>query len=221
MYSLDDVKYEETLKILREGIKLEPIYLEFKNWLKDRFGIIAYNFILSKIKDENLEICILLASRLDYMSMLKSNKYEFNKKKQDEIQKNFCFLVEKYKLANEYNYNDIYIDYKDFSSVIKENINNKVLSNKKEYFESKYLHYSLCCIYAIGASVAVFYHKDIDVKINTKNGISETIKKEYFIAIKEVDEFNVFSFDKFIMTFDSKENLDKNYNGNIYAYGYK
>ena len=32
---------------------------------------------------------------------------------------------------------------------------------------------------------------------------------------------NVFSFDEFIMTFDSKENLDKNYNGNIYAYGYK
>lgn len=128
---LGDVKYEETLKILRDEIKLEPIYLEFKNWLKERFGIIAYNFILSKIKDENLEICILLASRLDYMSMLKSNKYEFNKKKQDEIQKKFCFLVEKYKLENEYKYNDTYIYYKDFSSVIKENINNKVLSKKK------------------------------------------------------------------------------------------
>lgn len=218
---LGDVKYEETLKILRDEIKLEPIYLEFKKWLKERFGIIAYNFILSKIKDENLEICILLASRLDYISMLKSNKYEFNKKKQDEIQKKFCFLVEKYKLENEYKYNDTYIYYKDFSSVIKENINNKVLSKKKEYFENKYLHSSFCCIYAIGASVAVFYHKDIDVKINKKNGVSEAIKKEFFREIKEIDEFNVFCFDEFIMTFDSKENLDKNYNGNIYAYGYK
>ncbi len=48
MVLVDDRKYKETLQILRRKKQLEPMYYELKEWLKDRFGITAYNFIFEK-----------------------------------------------------------------------------------------------------------------------------------------------------------------------------
>ncbi len=51
---------------------------------------------------------------------------------------------------------------------------------------------------------------------NEKNGITEEMKQSYLSEIAKVDEFHFFKEGYII--FDSKENLDKNYEGNLYYY---
>ncbi len=64
----------------------------------------------------------------------------------------------------------------------------------------------------------VFFHEDVDIKNNAENGICEMIRNDYYTELKKHDEFNVYNPDNFIVNFDSKENLDKNYSGNLYYY---
>lgn len=208
--------YLKTLQILRGEACLEPVCLELKDWLKDRFGIDACNFVLKES-----ELMVLLLSTAHYKSMLNSNMCEFSKRKQNEIAKMFCHLLKKHDMEDMCRNQNITVSYIDFSAKIKEEINNRVSAGCKEYIEQKYHQYAFWNLYAIGTGVAVFFDTEKDVKINNASGICGVMREDYFKALKEMDEFNVYSFDDFVMTFDSRENLEKTYNGNIYAYGYK
>ena len=62
----------------------------------------------------------------------------------------------------------------------------------------------------------VFYYCDADITANENNGISKTITDAYFSVLKRYDELNYFTRKNVNLKFDSKENLDKNYQGNLF-----
>ena len=66
--------------------------------------------------------------------------------------------------------------------------------------------------------LVVFLKTDKDIRLNTDNGTCATISNRCFDAVKPNDEFGYLSDTSFRLKFDSKENLDKNYNGNLFYY---
>lgn len=64
----------------------------------------------------------------------------------------------------------------------------------------------------------VFYYTEKHVTDNQKNGISKLIEDDYYSMLKKYDELNVFTRDNINLKFDSKENVDKNYEGNLFYY---
>ncbi len=71
-------------------------------------------------------------------------------------------------------------------------------------------------VIATGYQIVVFYNTEIQKKLNELNGISKNIINEYFSKIKEIDAYDFYTKD--LIYFESKENLDKNYKGDLYIY---
>jgi hypothetical protein len=68
------------------------------------------------------------------------------------------------------------------------------------------------------SSSVVFYYSDADITVNENNGISKAIMDTYYSILKKYDELNYFTRENIRLKFDSKENLDKNYQGNLFYY---
>ncbi|MGD9632982.1 MAG: hypothetical protein AB7G28_16785 [Pirellulales bacterium] len=66
--------------------------------------------------------------------------------------------------------------------------------------------------------LVVFLKTDRDIQINETNGTCAAITKRCFDAVKQHDEFDYLTNASFRMTFDSKQNLDKNFNGSLFYY---
>jgi len=62
----------------------------------------------------------------------------------------------------------------------------------------------------------VFFLSNDDLKNSEK--IKHNIKDDYFRLLKQQDEFDLFDGFNFHLEFDSKQNLDENYSGNLYYY---
>jgi hypothetical protein len=221
MILIENDEYNETLQILRGKKKLPSIYIELKNWLKERYDITALNFIFEKMKynnPENRYRLYILLSYSDYQRMMNHKEFGYDKKKQSEIADKFFELAVKYAFNEAASVENIWVCYNDFSSEIKSEANSAAMREAGPFIKEKYKQYPLWNLYTAFSSVVVFYEKDTDIKANSENGLSEMIKKDYFRILKTYDEFSIYNIDNFIMNFDSKENLDKNYEGNLYYY---
>jgi hypothetical protein len=222
MVLVSEDKYKETLQILRNKKQLLPIYLELKMWLKERFDITSYNFVFEKIKynnpDNRYQLYILLSTKADYISMMEKNLTGYDKNKQTEISQKFYELALKYSFGNEKSVKNVWVCYNDFSAEMKTDVNRRTYKEAGKPIKAKYGKYSLWNIVTSFESVVVFFLKDSDINENTKNGISEKIRNDYLETLKKHDEFNVYKPNEFTMSFDSKENLDTNYEGNLYYY---
>ena len=66
--------------------------------------------------------------------------------------------------------------------------------------------------------VVVFLKTTEDIRLKTADGTCAAISERCFEAIKQYDEFGYLTGSSFRLKFDSKENLDKNFNGNLRDY---
>ena len=66
--------------------------------------------------------------------------------------------------------------------------------------------------------LVVFLNTDRDIRAKTRDGTCDRILKRCFDAVAQYDEFGYLSDDAFRLKFDSKENLDKNFQGNLFYY---
>ena len=66
--------------------------------------------------------------------------------------------------------------------------------------------------------VVVFYLSQGDVDANAESGQSEAIARRCYDLLKPHDEFDYLTFGDVPIDFDSKENLDANYEGSEYYY---
>lgn len=65
---------------------------------------------------------------------------------------------------------------------------------------------------------AIFYYLENQLEDNQKNGRNQAILERYYEEIKRFDEVNYITRENLGLIFDSKENLDSNYQGNLGFY---
>ncbi len=220
MISVDNPTYQETLDLLTGRKRLSPMYAELKNWLMSEFRITAYNFEFREMTwaqaPARYRLMLLLSSKSDYDSMF--DGYRYFADKQDVIAKKFGELAMKYHVPDPEHYQNVFVAYCDFSQEIRADYNNRAYNQLKDKLKVKYRRDSVWDIFALFSSLTVFYHTDADVRLNLDKGVSKLIKDEYYDTLHRIDEFHVFTYESFDVTFDSKENLDQHYEGNLYYY---
>jgi hypothetical protein len=64
----------------------------------------------------------------------------------------------------------------------------------------------------------IFYYSDLEIAQNESNGITKLITEDYYAILKKYDELGYVTKENIWLEFDSKENLDKNYQGNLFYY---
>ncbi len=220
MISVDNHTYQETLDLLKGRKRLSPMYAELKAWLSDEFQITAYNFEFREMNWNHApgiyRLFIQLSSKADYDAMF--DGYNYSAEKQAAISEKLCELASKYQMPERNVYQNVFVAYCDFSEEIRSDYNGKAYLLLKEELKEKYTRHSVWDIIALFSSLTVFYQTDSDVGLNEANGISMQIKNEYYDTLHRLDEFHVFTYDNLSVMFDSKENLDNNFEGNLYYY---
>ena len=66
--------------------------------------------------------------------------------------------------------------------------------------------------------LVVFLETEADVRTITKSGERERLRTLCFDAVKRYDEFGYLSDESFRLAFDSKENLDRAFHGDLFSY---
>jgi len=217
---VDDKIYYETLEILRGNKKLPAIFAELKDWLYNEYHITAYNFEFKEMEFNNpthwYRLYILLSTRNDRNSMTKG--YNYDEDKQTAIAGKLYELAKNHNMKSLNTYKGAFVAYCDFSEEMQTDYNRQAYKLIGKQMLKKYESLSVWAIVTNFSSLVVFYHNDFEVKANQLNGLSKQIKDEYYYTLHQLDEFNVFTYENFSVGYDSKENLDKNYDGNLYYY---
>jgi len=244
MIWFDKKAFKDTYKILKQEKNLEPIYVDLKQFIEKTFNITVYNIVLKPIRISIFEkkgndpyfnslkyklICYFgsAADREKMQTRINAQLDQFpnahkivnDRNKQNAILDKFFELSEIYKYKTKIKKEEVWVDYfywfsTDYLSLI---INSKVKKQVIENILSKHeKEANIWKIYTSGFGFYVFYQTDKDLIANQENGINENVKKMILLSIKELDEFDFYKEDYIV--FDSKENLDKNYSGNLYYY---
>lgn len=218
MVLVEDKIYHETLDILRGKIELLPLFKELKAFIQLQYGATVYNFVFRKMKLKNprkqYNLYILLATTEDFRKMFSGYNYS------DSIQKEIANRFNE--LANQYNYSkpklrqDVFVSFNDFSNEMKTDANWKAIKKASRFIQDKYASYNVWGVHAAFGSSVVFFLSNEDLKKGSS--IKREIEDDYFYILKKQDEFNLFSRSCFSLEFDSKENLDVNYEGNLFYY---
>jgi len=221
MVLVKDEKFQETLDLMRQKIELPETFLALQKWLKEAYSVIAVNFEFKIMEHNNqigrYQLYIFLASTDAYKSMLYTEN-GYDKDKQTQISRKFYELASEYSFDSEDHIKDVWISYIDFSVELKTYTNRLAFIEAEPYLRQKYRGIPIWNIYTMYRSVIVFFDNDSDIKKYSELGICKNMQADYFRILKTCDEFDVYSPETFVMNFDSKENLDKNYEGNLYYY---
>lgn len=221
MVLLGDKIYEETKMIIQGKKILRPIFSELSKWLNEKYLIKALNFEFSKLdsKNDRYRLYVILNSSEDITKM-RVNKLLFNPEYQEQISFEFSRLAKMYNFTKPSNLDNLLVVFNEFSHEAKTDANWKAIKEAENYLKDKY-QYQDIWIWHISAefeSVIVFYLSESDIIKYNENGISENIKSDYYKILRKYDEMGYYTMDSFLMTFDSKENLDRNYEGNLFFY---
>ncbi len=239
MYWHDKKGFMKTYSILKNEVELLPIFRELKTYIETEFNIQVYNFEYKKVKKtlskrlkllgKGYKLICNVSSKEDRDKMLNNvnvfiegfpNAY---KQVHDEIKQKK--IVDKFvELSTKYNYpirtdrNNIWVDYfwffnGDYLSYIVDHKKKELTKLVLDEFQSTAniwrIVISAYCVY-------VFYYTEEDKKKNLENGQSNQIQDMCYQFIKQGDDLNLYKKD--FIDFDSKENLDNNYQGSIYYY---
>jgi hypothetical protein len=220
--------YEETKKIALGKKKLSPIAQDMRNWFQERFNAWMINYDYVRIDAPKHEeypfhryrLRIIFNSRKDFEPLIQHKEPAFlampDPDIAQQIMNEFGIQTQKHDNVRIEYPSRIFVVFTDFSDEVKTEANYKAIKIAEDLIEKKYP--GVWHVEAEFDHVIVFYFNDNDIDVNLKNGISEKIKSDYYDILKRFDKLGYWTYGEFHVIFDSKENLDKNYEGSLFYY---
>ena len=218
-YLLDDDVYEETKRIVQGKVKKSPVLAELSDWFRSTYSVNVLNFQFGKpevSKIRGYRLYVILETTEDFQKMFLS-PMQLNEEYEAQICAEFKRIALKHQFATKEQLTGLWVRYNDFSVEARTDANSRVIKQAKSRLMESYP--TVWSVIGDGFQGAVvFYYTDKDVLENQKSGVSKLIEEDYYSLLKEFDELNIFTRDTMNLKFDSKENLDKKYEGNLYYY---
>jgi hypothetical protein len=215
---LDSEVYAQTCKLKRSGSTLEPAFNQLADFMKIKYQAEMLNYILEDA-EHTPKLNIILNTTKQYNKMHdRKNSYSYNQKYREAIRLHFKEIVKESGLKVSFSIDDLFICYTDFEFEAGERAVKQMLHDHHDKLAARFHSHNLWDIIGRFSSINVFYLTNADVKHNKANGNCEELKAELNRAIKDYDEFDYFSDDSLQVYFDSKQNLDHQYEGNLYYY---
>lgn len=105
-----------------------------------------------------------------------------------------------------------------FEPIAREEVNEKIPKETIDILKKKLASENIWEIYRQFSLTTYFFYTDKQIDEAKKNGTTEKMKQQYFEILKQHDEFDYIKRDTYFLTFDSKENFEKTYEGNWFYY---
>ncbi len=221
MLLLDDDIYYETKNFVRGEQKRSPLLIEFSDWLRSTFSVELLNFQFDNIPYTNrLRLGLILKNTADWQT-LRNPYYWANRPPEpltpdQQIAQEFEKLALRHEFSHPSKLKDLFISYNDFSEEAKFEARAKAGKEIEKRIEAEFpivWHVEGLLAYSV-----IFFGTNANILEFERNGISSRIADTYYAILKQYDDLNYFTRENIGLTFDSKENLDINYEGNLFYY---
>ena len=223
MQTSSDKHYIQTKKVLTGELKLSETKKQLINWIQNKYGIVVYNIEFDKIDQEKRKrINIIVAKEDDYQKMHHDGPdyWGYDKTFQGEILKEYYNIFGEPKKSVftlfEKAPKKPWVCYHVFNQVAISEANGKIGTKKLSELTEKFQDLDIWQIVQFFGATIIFHFNDEQIKKHKNSKRFEELKECLFKEIKKHDEFQLMN--NFHLNQDSKENLDKNYEGNFYYY---
>lgn len=220
MLTTSDPQYIETKKVLRGEIQIDPQKQELMDWVSNRFGIQVLNIEYDKLeqgKRDRINVIVKTRKDSEKMHHYGSDYSGYNIEYQQEIREVFEKI---YSDSNLFDFKapmPAWVCYMVFDEAAMSELNSKLSLEKLNEIINDYSDLGIWQIIQFFGATVVFIHTQKQLK-EMDLIRSESLRKRIFSEIKPGDEFDLLSEEKFTINFDTKENLDKKYDGNVLNY---
>ena len=221
MIPLEEDIYQETRDMVLGKTPKKPLLINLSDWFLRMYSVQLINFhfskVISKIKPNRYRLYIIIETTKDYLKMYNQpTDLEPKDGYQEQIAAEFSELALKYKIANQKQIKDVVISFHDFSHQVRTKANESVIQEVRENLQNRFPF--VWNVFLTYGGLVIFYFLDNEITEHEKDGINKTIGDTYYSLVKKYDDLNYFTRENVDLRFDSKENLDKNYSGNLYSY---
>jgi len=215
---LSDALYKQTRELVSGKAQKSPLLAELSGWMMEKYAVGVVNFEFSRLESSpsgRYRLYLILENTEDYQKMYVRH-LEPRKDYQSQIARQFCKLAIKHQIASEEQLDDLFVAYNDFSEEAKTVANWKAIDSFKWLVKFRYR--AVWRVIAIFSSTVVFYYTDADIPLNEQKGLNQRIVDDYYAVLKKFDTLNYYTRENIQVKFDSKENVDKNYEGSLFYY---
>lgn len=224
-----DKEYKATKQIMLGKRTMNPEFRQLADFIDKSFGVRTINIIYDTIdKEERPRLNVCFEFEKEKLSFNDISGFNFDSKKQKQIADKFRQTIVNKKEGlfdlfsksknRKYKTDNVWIYYSAFEPIAMTEANEKIAEDKVNELKRQIANKDLWEISRCFSGTTFFLYTDEQVKQyeNSETRIDWTSK--YFDILKPYDEFGYFKLDKFNIYLDSKENFDKNYNGNWFYY---
>ena len=206
-----DQEYKITRLIKLGKNNMDEKFKAFADWINRKYLVRILNVYTDALDNGKLRLQLIFEHEADLSIFFLKDRFTSLKWIANTIEKKY---KEVFHIAN---IQSVLVLFYAFEPLAKQEANTKISLATTTSIEEKY-KIVLWKIARFGEHVTFFFYTNSQLKKAKQSGLTVQLKQEYFEILKHFDEFDYFTLSNFNAVFDSKDNFDKNYNGNWRAY---
>ena len=228
-----DLDYLDT-KLVKQGAKkLDPIFQELADWINQKFETPVLNIYYDKIEvDKNRPRLSIVFEYYQSVEKFRDQIGNYDTEKQNLIAKQFRQVLQrklipsrsffdrlfKKSYASQFDTDRLLVIFTAFDPIAREEVNHKIPQGEIDNLKQELTSKNVWEIYREFATTTYFFYTDKQIEDYKTDGTTHIMTQQYFDILKKYDEFDYIKPDTCFLTFDSKENFDKNFESNWFWY---
>jgi hypothetical protein len=228
-----DPDYLDT-KLVKQGVKkLDPIFQELADWINQKFDTPVLNIYYDKIDvDRNRPRLSIIFEYYQSVEKFRDQIGNYETEKQNLIANQFRQILKsklipsrsffdrlfKKSYASQFDTDRLLVIFTAFEPIAREEVNHKIPQLEIDNLKQELTLKNVWEIYREFATTTYFFYTDKQIEDCKADGTTQMMTQQYFDILKKYDEFDYIKPDTYFLTFDSKENFDKNFESNWFWY---
>jgi len=199
--------------------KLPPVLINLRDWIHDNYDVnviyIHWDAVDIGPSKGRPRITIILETDADYQSWT-INGFHIKPHIETRVLSKFIEYVEQDK--NFGNTEGVFLLLDNFSDECLGKASSTFRASDADKLLVKFSTVPIWKIQGFSRLTVIFFITEKNIIKYRENGICSEISKYCYDGVKVHDEFGYLTDESFRIKFDSKENLDKNYQGSLFYY---
>ena len=212
-----DREYVATKRVKQGKATLAPPFATLAEWIADTWTIAVLNVIYDRpaVLARQPRLQVIVEHETDLQKCF--DGLNFDPVKQQAIAARFRELVN-LEGGRRFSVDGLLVVFSSFSRVARQEADSRVTDKEVEGLQRSIANAALWTIARCFGRVDFLFYTDEQARAHAKAGFLDTYADVYFELLRPHDEFGYLRRSEFAVRFDSKENFDKNYDGNWFYY---
>lgn len=186
-------------------------------WIHAKYQVLPKNILAKEVDDgAKTRIMLVFQDDADTQKIYMEKKCILDPEKHDAIASKYEELIQSKQQTTKIQ--EVYIVAATFNLISPGAAYHPILIQEIEYLKNRYKEQIWHIMKTGDNAVDFFFHTEAQLALSKTNNIQNELRNAYISVLKRQVGFEEWNASKLACQFDSKENLDKNYDGNWYYY---